>query len=319
MSVSSEELRRAIGYSAADEALLSRLRPRLADEVPLSDLLVRADLAPTFEELASGRIALVAAVEALALPAVETQAAILALHRRVDLAVASEAQRAASARTARIERLALFGQIAGSIGHELRNPLGVIGSSLYLLSARPDDVDTREKHLQRIFEQTELATQIISDLLALIDERNARPGKDAPFPVDALLADALSILGPVTVRVDCEDTAALPLAQGDRGQLRQALRNLLDNACRAARTHVNVSARALPDAVEIVVEDDGIGVDPSVVAHLFEPLQTARPGGLGLGLALVRHIAERNGGSVRNEPSSAGARFVLRIRRAEPA
>jgi signal transduction histidine kinase len=315
MSVPSDELRRTIGYSAADEALLSRLRPRLS-AAPLLRLLEPGDPAYTLGELAAGRVALVAAVEALMLPAAEASATVLALHRRIDLAIATDARSLATART---ERLALFGQIAGSIGHELRNPLGVIGSSLYLLRARPDDVETRDKHLQRIGEQAELATQIISDLLALIDERNARPGADEPFSIAALLADALAILGAVTVQIEAEHTTLLPLVRGDRGQLRQALRNLLDNACRAARARVRVTGRALPDAIELIVDDDGTGIDPAIAPHLFEPLHTTRPGGLGLGLALVRHIAERNGGSIRTEPVTAGARFVLRMRRAEPA
>jgi two-component system, NtrC family, sensor histidine kinase HydH len=311
----STQLRLAIGPSEADEALLARLRPRLSPEV--SGLLEPGER--SLSSLAADRVELAASLTALGLAAAEQQAALLALHRHLDLAIALRAERVLDDAIARTERLALLGQIAGSIGHELRNPLGVIDSSLYLLRARPDDFAVREKHLSRIGEQTKLASQIVSDLLALIDERNTRPGADEPFAVALLVDDALGVLGEVAIPVGKEDLSGLPLVRGDRGQLRQALRNLLDNACRAARTSVQLRARAITDFVEIIVDDDGVGVAPTLAAQLFEPLMTTRPDGLGLGLALVRHIADRNGGSVRHEPTSTGARFVLSLRRAEIA
>ena len=87
-------------------------------------------------------------------------------------------------RATRSERLATFGQLVGSIGHELRNPLGVIESSLFLLRGRAGDDDRVKKHLDRIGEQVRLSNQIISGLLDMVRDRplprETRPGDGAP-------------------------------------------------------------------------------------------------------------------------------------------
>ena len=73
-----------------------------------------------------------------------------------------------------------------------------------------------------------------------------------------------------------------------------------------------------PSEVAVSLSDSGPGVDPSVRARLFEPLVTTRQKGIGLGLALVKRIAERHGGTVAYEPRGKGARFVVRLPRSGP-
>jgi signal transduction histidine kinase len=108
----------------------------------------------------------------------------------------------------------------------------------------------------------------------------------------------------------------------DPGQLRQALVNLVENAVQATspRGEVRISGVDAPGpqaaAVVLSVEDDGPGVDDSVRGRLFEPLVTTKARGIGLGLALVKRVAERHGGSVAYEPRpGGGARFTLRLPR----
>jgi signal transduction histidine kinase len=103
---------------------------------------------------------------------------------------------------------------------------------------------------------------------------------------------------------------------GDATQLRQALVNLVLNAVQAAspRGHVQVAARREGATVVIDVEDDGAGVPEAVRGRLFEPLITTKDHGNGLGLALVKRVAERHGGSVAHEPRpGGGARFSFRL------
>ena len=218
------------------------------------------------------------------------------------------------AQQARVERLSTFGQLVGSIGHDLRNPLGVIETSLYILRGRVGEDDRARKHVDRIGEQLEVANGIITNLLDMI--RN-RPLAREPLKLPALIAGVLeAVKRPEGVRVAVEGIEALPPVDGDPGQLRQVFVNLVENAVYAASPAgaVTVRARGEPGAVAIEVEDTGPGVDPATRRRLFEPLITTKEKGVGLGLALVKRIAERHGGSVEySDRPGGGARFTVRL------
>jgi signal transduction histidine kinase len=106
--------------------------------------------------------------------------------------------------------------------------------------------------------------------------------------------------------------------EGDAGQLRQVFVNLLINAVHAASPtgEVRVRGEAANGKVSVAVEDSGPGVDESIRRRLFEPLVTTKAKGIGLGLALVKRIIERHGGSITYAPPpSGGARFVINLPR----
>jgi signal transduction histidine kinase len=217
------------------------------------------------------------------------------------------------ARAARSERLATFGQLVGSIGHELRNPLGVIESSLFLLRGRIGDDDRAKKHLERIGDQVRLSNQIISGLLDMVRDR---PLSRETLEVAELLggaADAVERPPGVSLTIDAPGGLSV---RGDRVQLGQALVNLLTNAVQAVGPGgaIRLVARADGIAVALDVEDDGPGVVEAVRGRIFEPLITTRENGNGLGLALVKRVAERHGGSIGHEPrAGGGTRFTLRL------
>ena len=217
------------------------------------------------------------------------------------------------AQKARTERLATFGQLVGSIGHELRNPLGVIESSLYILRGRTDDERSR-KHVERIGEQIVIANQIISDLLDMIRDR---PLDIAPAFPSEIVDDALAaIKRPEGVRIVTEGLDQLPQIPADASKLRQVLVNLIDNAVHAVggAGEVRVSGQVTGGWLVLAVEDSGPGVDPAIRTRLFEPLITTKAKGIGLGLPLVRRIVERHGGTVSYEQrTGSGARFVMRL------
>jgi two-component system sensor histidine kinase HydH len=213
---------------------------------------------------------------------------------------------------ARSERLSTFGQLVGSIGHELRNPLGVMESSLYILRNRIGAGDERaSKHVNRIGEQLGIANAIITDLLDMI--RDKPLVSESVRLRDVVEAAALQLHLPVGLL----PLAQLPEVRGDPSQLRQVFINLLQNAQQAAGPTgmVAVDAEATAAEVAVGVSDSGPGVDDSVRARLFEPLVTTRQKGIGLGLALVKRIVERHGGTVAYEPRGKGARFVVRLPR----
>ncbi len=218
------------------------------------------------------------------------------------------------ARQARVERLSTFGALVGSIGHDLRNPLGVIETSLFILRGHVGEDPRALKHLDRIGEQLGIANGIITNLLDIIRDR---PLAKEPVRLAEVIASASrAVSRPEGVPVVLDGLDDLPVVEGDPGQLRQVFVNLLDNAVFAAspRGEVAVRGRRVDGAIELDVEDTGPGVDPATQRRLFEPLITTKERGTGLGLALVKRIAERHGGSVRYaDRAGGGARFTVRL------
>jgi signal transduction histidine kinase len=218
------------------------------------------------------------------------------------------------AQQARNERLSTFGQLVGSIGHELRNPLGVIETSLFILKGRQAPGDERTaKHLDRIGEQVAIANRIVSDLLDMIRDK---PLKREPVRLSEVWHSAITTVHlPHQVAVREQGLSRLPEIQADPNQLRQVFINLVENAIQAIGEvgWVELTATALPDAVELALEDSGPGVSDAIRRRLFEPLMTTKARGIGLGLPLVKRILERHGGSITYAPLDAGARFLLRL------
>jgi signal transduction histidine kinase len=217
------------------------------------------------------------------------------------------------ARQARTERLATFGQLVGSIGHDLRNPLGVIETSLYILRNRVSGDERTRKHLDRIGDQLAISNGIISNLLDMIRDRPLANERVVLGEVIASAADSLQL--PPEVKVERSGLDGIEVS-GDSAQLRQVFVNLLDNAVHAASPKGEVRVRAERDgkSVEVAVEDTGPGVDPATARRLFEPLITTKARGIGLGLALVKRIVERHGGNVDyGRAEAGGARFTVRL------
>jgi signal transduction histidine kinase len=218
------------------------------------------------------------------------------------------------AQQARTERLSTFGQLVGSIGHELRNPLGVIESSVHILRSRIGEDARARKHVERISEQVKVANGIISNLLDMIRDR---PIAKEPVQLQGVVEGAAaSIPRPAEVSLAIEGLEALPTVPGDPVQLRQVFANLIQNAVHATAPHgeVRVRGRRAEGRVSLDVEDTGPGVAPAARRRLFEPLITTKEHGVGLGLALVKRIAERHGGSVEYaDRPGGGARFTVHL------
>lgn len=218
------------------------------------------------------------------------------------------------------ERLATIGQLAASIGHELRNPLAVMETSLHLAERRNAD-DKAARHLHRIREQLAISGAIISDLLEMARDR--APDRRA-VDVRALVEEALgSVPRPEQVRIELSAREALPRASVDPVQLRQVVVNLVLNASQAIagakrEGAVRIDVRGEGDTLELTVEDDGPGLSTEALRRLFEPLFTTRATGVGLGLPLCRRIVEKHGGTIRGYNRGApdapsGACFEIRL------
>lgn len=245
-------------------------------------------------------------------------AAIRSLNKLVDLDLAKIEDAYQSEYIARLqgnERLAMLGQIAGGIAHEIRNPLNVIKTSHYFLrAARNPSPEKRDEHMQRIERNVRQAEHIIATLTSFA----RMPAADRkPFSVKAGIREAVedsAVPAGIEVVVDCPDD--LPLALADSAQLRIALGNLVRNACEAMPDggRLTVRGRALDGAAEIAVIDTGVGIAAAQLERITEPLYSTKARGLGLGLALARMILERNSAtmSVASEPGH-GSTLAIRL------
>ncbi|MFO0628779.1 MAG: ATP-binding protein [Polyangiales bacterium] len=223
-------------------------------------------------------------------------------------------------RLERLARLAEVGVRAATVGHELRNPLSVIETSLFLLGEKNADPRTA-RLLRRISEQVSASTAIINELLD-----GARPRDEVRAPLDlADIADyALeAVPRPAHVSVERDLPRGVARVLGDPRRLRQVAVNLLNNAVRATRDRtpsgvVALKVSAADDRAALAVLDDGPGI--AFPERLFELLHTTHAEGLGIGLALSRRIVAEHGGTLtggNREGGGAWFRVELPLHRVE--
>ncbi|EJN00826.1 ATP-binding protein [Herbaspirillum sp. YR522] len=214
------------------------------------------------------------------------------------------------------------------LGHELRNPLAPIGAAAQLLALASADVGKVKMASQIIARQVKHMTSLIDDLLDV-----ARVTRGL-ITLDRELIDIRQVLGEAVEQVDSMMrsrghtlTLDMPASQinvqGDHKRLVQVFANVLHNAAKYTPNGGAISAAMTVQGSEVVVEvtDDGIGMNPDVVAHVFELFAQAErsadrsQGGLGLGLSLVESLVRSHGGSVQAVSAGIGqgSRFTIRL------
>jgi signal transduction histidine kinase len=220
----------------------------------------------------------------------------------------------AQARLVFQERLAAIGQVAAAVGHELRNPLGVLTNSLYLVrtAVASGDREKIERHLATAEREIGAAVVIVEGLLDFA--RQSEPEQDV-VDLDDLVDESLGVASPPPgIEVARRGLDEIGAVRADRQQLRQVLLNLLTNAYAAMDGTGVLTIEAVPGAggVEIRVTDTGVGMDEETVNHIFDPFYTRKAKGIGLGLAVSRRIVEAHGGTIaaRSAPGE-GTTFVI--------
>ena len=218
-----------------------------------------------------------------------------------------------NAAAARIEALVQSHKsLLANASHELRSPLTRIRMGLELMGGEQPSANFRAEILRNIAELDQLVDEIL--LASRLDAREADVGTIE-------LVDLVGLAAEECARVDADLDAsadALEVA-GVAKLLRRALRNLLENARRYSQGDITVALRRSGALAEVRVYDHGPGVPEALRERIFEPFYrlpgaSERAGGVGLGLALVRSIAQRHGGSVHCEDrEGGGACFVLRL------
>lgn len=206
---------------------------------------------------------------------------------------------------ARLEAaLAFKNDLTSMLTHDVAQPISSIASLAELLRADwadlPDDI--RLELATKIDKNTQRLIKMMNDLQLLFRlDTGSVTARRAPVPL-LEVADACSVGRDVEIDID-EDLAVL----ADRGHLRVVVQNLLTNALAYGDPPVRIGARRRDDVVDLVVQDSGPGIPEELVPHLFGRFMR----GAGLGLFIVRHLVEANGGSVRYERAEPrGARLI---------
>ena len=214
---------------------------------------------------------------------------------------AYEELRAAQEELVRKEQLAVVGEIAAVVSHEVRNPLAIIGNAVAGLRRKETSTEDRDTLLAILDEETDRLNRLVGDLL-----RYARPLtiERRLLDLDSLMTRALELKRSYAgVKLEVEVRAdPLPDVYGDPDLLRQVFDNLVQNACQAMPDGGTLSVRVAPaeddgvTGVTVDVADTGEGMDTQVRSRARTPFFTTRPSGTGLGLAICDRIATAHGG-----------------------
>jgi signal transduction histidine kinase len=242
----------------------------------------------------------------------------LTLETRVRERLAARRLADAELRVAHADKLASLGQLAGTMAHELRNPLAIIRSTVQNLdeTLQPDDAEAKQTCrfvLEEIDRLSRVTGSIVRFARPLSPKKTRIRGQELFDRVQALGDRMLASQSVSLVTRPVDPSLQLDI---DPDLVSQALLGLIDNAAHFSKPGGSIELEVARDDEQIVlaVEDSGPGIPAEQKAKLFEPFFTTREGGTGLGLAIVAEIAKVHGGrAVALDRKGGGARFELRL------
>lgn len=214
----------------------------------------------------------------------------------------------------RNEKFSTLGKVSGGIAHEIRNPLNAAKmSAYYLLNVTEPPAEKVREHLERIDRQVSMIDNVVTALsdVAKLPEVTLVP--TAMEPLLQSVVGSVNLSGNVEVVFDL--AAPLPPALVDEQQISIAFRNLIRNARDAMPEGGTITISAVaPDDQQVVysVADTGVGISPSDLPHVLEPLYTTKARGMGLGLSIAKEIVVKNQG-VLSVDSELGRGSVFHV------
>ncbi len=222
----------------------------------------------------------------------------------------------------RAEHLAEIGQLAASLAHEIKNPLAGISGAIQIMRDSMGEDDPHRPIALEIMEQIKRLDATVKDLLQYARPIPPRFGR---VNLDETVSHVLSVvsLEPAIrgIRLYGPTSADDHCVGGDEGQLQQLIMNLIINAAHASKdgSEVSVTLTRRDGTVRLVVEDEGGGMTPEVVAQAFDAFFTTKAKGTGLGLSICRRIVESHGGRMEldSEPGR-GTCVIVDLPAAEP-
>ena len=214
------------------------------------------------------------------------------------------------------EKLAVIGELSGNISHELKNPLGVIDSSVYYLKMRLKDVDQKvEEHLDRIKSAVENSVTVIGSLTHLT--RMKEPKLERLDLID-ITSKTIAISNlPETVNIVEKFPDEDILIHGDPEQLSMTFKNIINNAVASMDergTLMVTICRTNEDQAEVSFADTGPGISQENLERVFQPLFTTRAKGIGFGLSIAKMVIEKHRGTIDvKSKQGSGATFTIHL------
>ncbi|WP_462327645.1 c-type heme family protein [Desulfobaculum sp.] len=308
------EAARALGESAiSPQAYVDAVPPLFGlsrdegDTCPLRSVIAGGQPLSFERELPCGRSFQISIYPVRGAEASDSRAVVYARENTAEKQMLAQMQQS--------EKLVTVGKLAAGLAHEINNPLGVIACYAELLRSGAEKDDDRAD-VDVILRHTKQAQHVLQDLLNFARPRSAGKGPSDPGEVLRMLGDVFTVQAEARharLVMDVPDT--LPPVTTDPISLEQVLSNLLINALDVVPRdtgEVRVHAEATPDAVRIVVADNGPGIPKDMQSQIFDPFFTTKDvgKGTGLGLAVVFGLMRDIGGTITVH-SDGGARFTL--------
>jgi PAS domain S-box-containing protein len=217
-----------------------------------------------------------------------------------------------------IDRLAAIGEMAATVAHEIRNPLGGIRGFATLLAQDIDPDDPRLRMVNKILDGTESLDKVVNELLEY-----TRPVELELRPCSAreTINGALPFLNGQFENIKIKNDINPDLnVLVDPNKMRQVILNILLNAIQSIKENgaINIAASAAASAVFITIQDNGCGMDKLALDQIFSPFYTTKEKGTGLGLAICHKIVEGHGGTIEAQSRpDKGTKIIVRIPQAE--
>ncbi len=216
---------------------------------------------------------------------------------------------------ARLDRLNLVGEMAASIGHEIRNPLTTVRGFLQLFQTRKQYAQDIQ-NIDLMIAELDRANSIISEYLSLAKNRMISLKINSLNKIITELYPliyATAVSEGVEVILEMDD---VPDVLADENEIRQLLLNLTKNAIEAmpGGGKITINTRSINDNVILVVKDTGIGIPPEICEKLGTPFFTTKEKGTGLGLAVCYRIVEKHNADLQIDTGSSGTTFSIRFK-----
>jgi len=217
------------------------------------------------------------------------------------------------------EQLATVGLLGASLAHEIRNPLVTIKTFVQLLPQHHQDPAFRDKFFRLIGDEVSRIDRLTEQLL---DLASPRAYLAVPTALHPLLRSGLDLVTTKAdhrqIRIISEFEAAPDVALTDAGATKQVLLNLCFNAIHAVENRegdrwIRVSTRNVPEGIEVAVSDNGPGIAPEILPRLFQPFQSTKSTGFGLGLAICTDILSGLKATIAADPPSPGQGATFRV------
>ncbi len=292
---------------------------KMADEIQRRNeelQTMNEELQSTNEELESSNEELRSTTEELEASNEELQSASEELEAsNEELRTANEELENTQDKLVQQEKLAAIGQLASGVGHELRNPLGVIKNAAYYIKTKVSaDEPKLAKHLSIMEREINSCNKIISDLLGF---SRTRLPSISPSDINKLVENATEVVEmPQNILLVKELDTDLPKVMVDGDQIHQVFVNLSLNAVQAMTEggQLKVVTRLAEDYVEVEFNDTGCGIPEENLKKLFDPFFSTKARGVGLGLAVTHGIIEKNKGTIEIKSEvGEGTAFVVRL------